>query len=141
MRSTSGTSARRLRRTTSERVVAIDVESGSWAIGADVLESVDRLQAQWPDAYDIWCKRVGYRALAGFGGGSLRRGRVIDGVVNAALEAVVSLTIQGPSGQSRDIEAVIDTGFNDFLTLPPPLVAELGLAYRNPGPNDSGRWQ
>ena len=54
-------------------VVAIDVESGSWAIGADVLESVDRLQAQWPDAYDIWCKRVGYRALASFGGGSLRR--------------------------------------------------------------------
>ena len=54
-------------------VVAIDVESGSWAIGADVLEAVDRLQAQWPDAYDIWCERVGYRALAGFGGGSLRR--------------------------------------------------------------------
>ena len=58
---------------------------------------------------------------------------MIEGVVNAALEAVVSLTIQGPSGQSREIEAVIDTGFNDFLTLPPPLVAELGLAYRNRG--------
>ena len=28
---------------------------------------------------------------------------------------------------------MIDTGFNDFLTLPPPLVAELGLAYRNRG--------
>ena len=54
---------------------------------------------------------------------------MIEGVVNAALEAVVSLTIQGPSGQSREIDAVIDTGFNDYLTLPPPLVAELGLAF------------
>ena len=58
---------------------------------------------------------------------------MIEGVVNAALEAVVSLTVQGPSGQSRDIEAVIDTGFNDFLTLPSALAAELGLAYRNRG--------
>lgn len=54
-------------------VVAIDVESGNWAIGGGPLEAVDRLQAQWPDAYDVWCERVGYRALASFGGGSLRR--------------------------------------------------------------------
>ncbi len=58
---------------------------------------------------------------------------MIEGVVNAALEAVVSLTVQGPSGQSRDIEAVIDTGFNDFLTLPSALATESGLAYRNRG--------
>ena len=58
---------------------------------------------------------------------------MIQGVVNAALEAVVSLTVQGPSGQSRDIEAVIDTGFNDFLTVPSALATELGLAYRNRG--------
>ena len=58
---------------------------------------------------------------------------MIEGVVNAALEAVVSLTVQGPSGQSREIEAVVDTGFNDFLTLPSALAAELGLAYRNRG--------
>ncbi len=53
------------------KVVAIDVESGRWAIDGGVLEAVDRLQAQWPDAYDIWCERVGYRALASFGGGSV----------------------------------------------------------------------
>ena len=58
---------------------------------------------------------------------------MIEGVVNAGLEAVVSLTVQGPSGQSRDIEAGIDTGFNDFLTVPSALAAELGLAYRNRG--------
>ncbi len=54
-------------------VVAIDVESGSWAIGEDEIVATDRLQAQRPDAYDVWCLRVGYRALYSFGGGSLRR--------------------------------------------------------------------
>ena len=54
-------------------VVAIDVESGSWAIGEDEIVATDRLQAQRPDAYDIWCLRVGYRALYSFGGGSLAR--------------------------------------------------------------------
>ena len=58
---------------------------------------------------------------------------MIQGVVNATLEAVVPLTVQGPAGQSRDIEAVIDTGFSGSLTLPPPLVAELGLAFDGTG--------
>ena len=58
---------------------------------------------------------------------------MIQGVVNAAYEAVVRLTVQGPSGQSREIEAVIDTGYTGFLTLPPNLVTELGLVYRDRG--------
>lgn len=58
---------------------------------------------------------------------------MIQGVVNSAYEAVVRLTVQGPSGHSREIEAVIDTGYNGFLTLPPSLVAELGLIYRDRG--------
>ena len=58
---------------------------------------------------------------------------MIEGVVNAACEAVVRLTVQGPSGQAREIEAVIDTGYNGFLTLPPALVTELGLVYRDRG--------
>ena len=58
---------------------------------------------------------------------------MIQGVVNAAYEAVVRLTVQGPLGQSQEIEAVVDTGYNGFLTLPPALVSELGLAYRDRG--------
>ena len=54
-------------------VVAIDVESRSWAIGEDEIAATDRLRVQRPDAYDVWCLRVGYRALYSFGGGSLRR--------------------------------------------------------------------
>ena len=58
---------------------------------------------------------------------------MIQGVVNAAYEPIVNLTVHGPSGQSKDIEAVVDTGFNGFLTLPPNLVTELGLVYRDRG--------
>ena len=54
---------------------------------------------------------------------------MIEGRVSAAFEAVVRLVIRGPSGQAREIDAAIDTGFNSFLTLPPDLVRELGLAY------------
>ena len=58
---------------------------------------------------------------------------MIQGVVNAAYEPIVNLTVQGPSGQSQEIQAVIDTGYNGFLTLPRTLVTELGLVYRDRG--------
>ena len=57
----------------------------------------------------------------------------MEGVVNSAYEAVVTLAVQGPSGQTREIEAVIDTGFSGFLTVTPALVTELGLRYRSRG--------
>ncbi len=54
-------------------VVAIDVESESWAIGDNVIAATDRLRTQCPDAIDVWLLRVGHRALHHFGGRSLRR--------------------------------------------------------------------
>ena len=54
---------------------------------------------------------------------------MIQGVVNASHEAVVTLSLQGPDGQVQDIEAVVDTGYSGFLTLPTTLVAELGLPF------------
>ncbi len=54
---------------------------------------------------------------------------MILGAVNDAYEAVISLTVQGPSGQSREVEAVIDTGFTGFLSLPSALATELGLPF------------
>ena len=53
---------------------------------------------------------------------------MIEGVVNARLEAVVTLPLLGPEGQAREVDAVVDTGFNGYLTLPPELVADLGLS-------------
>ena len=54
---------------------------------------------------------------------------MIEGAVNPAYEAVVALLLQGPDGRTRDIEAVVDTGYSGFLTLPTALVAELGLPF------------
>ncbi len=50
-------------------------------------------------------------------------------MVNEAHEAVVTLTLQGPEGQAQEIEAVVDTGYSAFLTLPPELVGDLGLPF------------
>ncbi|MYC35867.1 MAG: clan AA aspartic protease [Chloroflexi bacterium] len=50
-------------------------------------------------------------------------------MVNTAYEAVVSLSLQGAEGQTQDIEAVVDTGYTGFLTLPPALVDELELPF------------
>ena len=58
---------------------------------------------------------------------------MIEGTVNADYEPVVLLSVQGPSGRTREIEAVIDTGFTGFLTVTPPLAAELELDFRGTG--------
>ena len=55
---------------------------------------------------------------------------MIQGAVNASHEAVVTLTLRGPAGQTRDVEAVIDTGFTGYLTVTPALAAELELDFR-----------
>ena len=53
-------------------VVAIDVESGDYAVADTASVAARRLRAQRPDA-DVWLMRVGYRTLRHFGGSSLRR--------------------------------------------------------------------
>lgn len=58
---------------------------------------------------------------------------MIEGTVNAADEAAIILSVQGPRSQAREIEAVVDTGYNGFLTLPPVLVGELGLPFVTSG--------
>ena len=54
---------------------------------------------------------------------------MIEGSVNAALEAVVTLDLRGPADQIRSVDAVVDTGFSRFLTVPSSVVAALGLAF------------
>jgi len=51
------------------------------------------------------------------------------GVVNAAQEATLPLTVPVPGGQTQHVEALIDTGFSGFLTLPPARIASLGLTW------------
>lgn len=56
---------------------------------------------------------------------------MIIGTITADREAAVPLTVHGSGSQSLDVEVVIDTGFNGFLTLPPALISPLGLAYHS----------
>jgi predicted aspartyl protease len=58
---------------------------------------------------------------------------MIIGAVNTDYEAVIRLFVQGPTGPAHEIDTIIDTGFNGFLTLPPALVAALGLMRRSRG--------
>lgn len=58
---------------------------------------------------------------------------MIEGVVNDRLEAVIALVIEGPGGQLRSIDAIVDTGFGGFLTLPPSFIAELRLQFEGMG--------
>jgi clan AA aspartic protease len=57
---------------------------------------------------------------------------VITGVVQAR-EGRIRLKVRGPGNQEREIEAVIDTGYTASLSLPPALVASLGLPWKSFG--------
>jgi clan AA aspartic protease len=52
---------------------------------------------------------------------------MISGVVTAAREAVIPVTVQNATGGRHPLQAVIDTGFNAELALPTAVVAALGL--------------
>lgn len=54
------------------KIVAINVDSGDYAIDDTGLAASERLLTQDPSA-DVWCLRVGYGALRSFGASSLRR--------------------------------------------------------------------
>ncbi len=58
---------------------------------------------------------------------------MIEGYVNANYEAVITLLLRGSAGQMREIDAVVDTGYNGYLTLPPMLISELGLPFQSEG--------
>ena len=58
---------------------------------------------------------------------------MITGIVTADREATIRLTVYDSDGQERAFEAVIDTGFDGWLSLPPDSVAVLGLPWRSRG--------
>ena len=54
-------------------IVAIDVDSGRWGLGADEREAAGRLRVERPEAVNVLLHRAGYRALRSFGAGFSRR--------------------------------------------------------------------
>ena len=63
---------------------------------------------------------------------------MIVGRVNAYREAVISLIVEGSGGRRREIDAVVDTGFNGYLTLPATLMQELGHVWAPARARDAG---
>jgi clan AA aspartic protease len=57
---------------------------------------------------------------------------MITGVVRGR-EGRIRLKVRGRRGREREIEAVIDTGYTASLSLPPALVAALGLRWKSVG--------
>ena len=51
-------------------IVAIDVESGNWAMGDEILDAADSLRDRYPDVVNVWAERVGHRAVGSMGGGN-----------------------------------------------------------------------
>ncbi len=112
------------------KVLAIDVVTGEYSIRDNDLDPLDRAGAKNPDGLFHFV-RVGRRAVHRIGGrfllpflktmmhGRCRRQRGGDHLVSAR---------RVRSGKS--IEAVIDTGFTAYLTLPPDVVKSLSLLRR-----------
>ena len=57
---------------------------------------------------------------------------MIVGIVQAR-EPLVRLTVRGYRGCQREIQAVVDTGFTGWLTLPPTMISALNLRWRTFG--------
>ena len=58
---------------------------------------------------------------------------MITRVVTADCEPVIPIILRDASGQVHEYDAVIDTGFTGWLTLPPDLITELDLVWRELG--------
>ena len=51
------------------------------------------------------------------------------GSVNLRREAIIQFVVLGENHQRQAIKAVIDTGYNGFLTLPSAIISKLGLMW------------
>lgn len=51
------------------------------------------------------------------------------GSVSADLEALLTLIVRDAGGRPHDVETVVDTGFDGYLTLPTNLIMALGLPW------------
>ena len=58
---------------------------------------------------------------------------MITGIVNGDFEAMLSLSICGSDGKVYTQDAIIDTGFNGWLSLSPDLIDQLNLKWKRRG--------
>jgi clan AA aspartic protease len=58
---------------------------------------------------------------------------MITGIVNPDFEPIIPLSICGSDGKVCTQDAIVDTGFNGWLSLPPDLIAQLDLKWKRRG--------
>lgn len=58
---------------------------------------------------------------------------MITGVVNAEFEPIIPLSIRRADGTILTQDAIVDTGFNGWLSLPPDLIIQLNLTWKRRG--------
>ena len=58
---------------------------------------------------------------------------MIAGIVNADFEPIIPLSVRGSDETVYPQDAIVDTGFNGWLSLPPDLIAQLNLRWKRRG--------
>lgn len=58
---------------------------------------------------------------------------MISGTVNGEFEPIISLFVRGSDGQLYTQDAIVDTGFNGWLSLPPDSIERLNLRWKRRG--------
>jgi clan AA aspartic protease len=58
---------------------------------------------------------------------------MIVGIVQAARDPLIRLTIRGFREREQEIEAVVDSGYTGWLTLPSSMISALNLSWRTFG--------
>ncbi len=58
---------------------------------------------------------------------------MITGIVNRDFEPIIPLSVYGADGKTYIKNAIVDTGFNGWLSLPPNLIAQLNLRWKRRG--------
>ncbi len=58
---------------------------------------------------------------------------MITGIVNADFEAIIPISICDFEGKIYTQNAIVDTGFNGWLSLPPDVISQLNLRWKRRG--------
>lgn len=61
------------------------------------------------------------------------RREMITGIVNRDFEPIIPLSVYGADGKIYTQDAIVDTGFNGWLSLPTDLIAQLNLRWKRRG--------
>jgi clan AA aspartic protease len=58
---------------------------------------------------------------------------MITGIVNEEFEPIISISLYDSEGNIYTQDAIVDTGFNGWLSLPPDLISQLNLKWKRRG--------